>query len=111
MISEPDDPTSPNALIDDPIAEDTRITLSALGEYVLQLVAFDGERSNSDTLTISLFRDHCEAAKSLPGWIAMPGDINLDCVVDQADLDILLENWLNCNGLVGCPDPMDPIFP
>jgi len=104
VISEPDDPNSPDAVITDPSAEDTSITMAALGEYVLQLEAFDGEYTGSDTLTINVFSDHCEAAKSLPGWIAIPGDLNLDCVVDQLDMDILTEHLLECNGL-DCPDP------
>ncbi|HUV64768.1 MAG TPA: hypothetical protein VMW24_12785, partial [Sedimentisphaerales bacterium] len=107
VISEPDDPNSPDAVITDPSAEDTSITLSALGEYVLQLDASDGEYTGSDTLTINVFSDHCEAAKSLPGWTAIPGDLNLDCVVDQLDMDILSGHWLECNGL-DCPDPNAP---
>ena len=64
----------------------------------------------NDTATvINVFSDHCEAAKSLPGWTAIPGGINLDCVVDQKDLDDLLEQRLNCNGL-DCPD-IDPDIP
>ncbi len=111
VISEPNDPNSPDAVIANPTAESTQITLSAIGDYVLQLDAFDGEYANADTITISVFSDSCEAAKSQPDWMPIPGDINSDCVVDQADLDILLENWLNCNDLEGCPDPVDPIFP
>jgi len=107
VVSEPNDPNSPDAVITDPSAEDTSITLSALGEYVLQLEASDGEYTGSDTLTIGVFSDHCEAAKSLPGWTASPGDLNLDCVVDQLDMDILLEQWLECTGL-DCPDPNNP---
>ncbi len=99
VLSEPDDPNSPDAVITDPIAEDTSITLSALGEYVLQLDAFDGEYTGSDTVTINVFSDHCEAAKSLPGWIASPGDINEDCIVNILDIVILLDHWLECTGL------------
>ena len=99
VVSEPDDPNSPDAVITDPIAEDTSITLSALGEYVLQLDAFDGEYTGSDTVTINVFSDHCEAAKSLPGWIASPGDINEDCIVNILDIVILVEHWLECTGL------------
>ena len=39
VVSEPDDPNNPDALIADLSAEDTTITLSAVGEYVLQLEA------------------------------------------------------------------------
>jgi len=104
VISEPNDPNSPDAVITDPSAEDTSVTLSALGEYVLQLEAFDGDETGSGTLTINVFSDDCEAAKSLPGWTPSTADINLDCVVDQLDLDILTENWLKCNAL-DCTDP------
>ena len=108
VVTQPNDPTSPQALIADPTALNTTITLSALGEYVLQLEAHDGENpSQPDTLTINVFSDHCEAAKSSPDWAALPGDINLDCVVNQADMDLLLEQWLNCNGL-DCPEPVAP---
>jgi hypothetical protein len=104
VISEPDDPNSLDAVIADPEALNTTVTLSTPGEYVLQLQADDGEYLGTDTLTINVFSDHCEAAKSLPGWEAIPGDINLDCVVNELDEAIMLENWLNCNGL-DCPDP------
>ncbi len=109
VVSEPNDPNSPDAVIADSAALDTTITLSALGEYVLQLEADDGEYQDTDTLTINVYSDHCAAAQSLPGWQVMPGDINLDCVVDQTDLDILLEQWLNCNALE-CPE-FDPNVP
>jgi hypothetical protein len=112
VVSEPDDPNSPKAVIADPAALETTVTLSAVGGYVLQLQADDGEYQDTDTLTINVYSDPCAAAQSQPGWQPLPGDINLDCVVDQADLDILLEHWQECNGL-DCPDidPIDPNVP
>lgn len=110
VVSEPDDPNSPDAVIADPTALDTTITLSALGEYVLQLDASDGEYdAEPSQMTIGFFSDHCTAAQSLPGWTPLTGDINLDCVVDQTDMDILLERWLDCNAL-DCSD-IDPVEP
>jgi len=99
VLSEPNDPNSPDAVIADPIAEDTNITLSALGEYVLQLEASDGEYSGSDTVTINVYHDGCEAAQSLPDYEPIPGDFNGDCKVDELDLAILEENWLKDNSL------------
>jgi len=99
VVSEPDDPNSPDAVIADPSAEDTSITLSALGEYVLQLEASDGEYTGSDTVTINVYNDGCEAARSLPDYVPFPGDLNGDCIVDQLDLDILNEDWLKDNSL------------
>ena len=99
VISEPNDPNSLGAVITDPSAEDTSITLSALGEYVLQLEAFDGEYTGSGTVTINVYNDGCEAAKSLPDYEPFPGDINGDCKVDDLDLAILEEDWLKDNSL------------
>jgi hypothetical protein len=102
--------TEPNvatAAIGDPARLDTTVTLTAVGTYVLELTADDGEKTGSDTLTINVYNDHCEAARSLPGWTPIPGDLNLDCVVNDLDLAILQENWLKCNGL-DCPEPNEP---
>jgi len=99
VVSEPNDPNSPDAVITDPSAEDTSITLSALGEYVLQLDAFDGEYTSSDTVTINVYNDGCEAAQSLPDYEPLVGDLNGDCRVDDTDLALLQENWLKDNSL------------
>jgi len=99
VVSEPDDPNSPDAVIADTSAEDTSITMSALGEYVLQLEAFDGEYAGSDTLTINVYSDSCQAAQSLPDYEPFPGDVNGDCIFNQDDLDILNEDWLKDNSL------------
>ncbi len=97
VVSEPDDPNSPDAVIADPTAEDTTVTLSAAGEYVLQVVADDGEYTDSDTVTISVYNNGCEAAQSLPDYQPLVGDLNGDCKVDDADLALLNENFLNDN--------------
>ncbi len=94
VISEPDDPNSPDAVITDPSAEDTSITLSAVGKYVLQLEVFGGEYTSSDTVTINVYNDSCEAAQSLPDYVPLVGDLNEDCRVDIDDMLLLLENWL-----------------
>ena len=94
VVSEPNDPNSPDAVIAEPSAEDTSITLSAVGQYVLQLEAFDGEYTSSDTVTVNVYNDSCEAAQSLPDYEPLIGDLNGDCKVDIVDLELLLENWL-----------------
>jgi hypothetical protein len=100
VVSEPDDPNSPDAVIADPTAEDTAITLSAYGEYVLQLEASDGEYRGRDTVTINVYHDGCEAAQSLPDYEPVVGDLNGDCKVDELDLAMLEENWLIDNSLI-----------
>ena len=96
VISEPNEGT---AVIENGNAEDTSVTLSAVGEYVLELLATDGEYSGSDTVTINVYSDSCEAAKSLPDYVAIVGDLNGDCKVDDADMALLEENWLKDNSL------------
>jgi hypothetical protein len=70
-----------------------------LGEYVLQLEASDGEYTGSDTVTINVYNDGCEAAQSLPDYVGYPGDLNGDCIVDDLDLAILQEDWLKDSSL------------
>jgi hypothetical protein len=96
VVSQPDDatPVWGNAQ-----AEDTTLTLNATGEYVLKLEAYDGEYTGSDTVTIRVFHDSCAAAQSLPDYVPIPGDLNGDCVVNDADLAILQSHWLECNAL------------
>jgi hypothetical protein len=93
------EPNVGDAVIEAPTAEDTTVTLLAQGEYVLQLEASDGEYTGSDTVTINVYADSCEAAKSVPGYEPLVGDLNGDCVVDDTDLALLQENWLQDNSL------------
>jgi hypothetical protein len=98
IVSEPDDPNSPDAIISDSTNENTSITMSAVGEYVLKLDAFDGEYTGSDTgsdtITINVYTDSCEATKALPDYEPLVGDLNGDCKVDDLDMALLQENWL-----------------
>ena len=93
------EPNEGLAVIETPTAEDTSITLTAVGEYVLRLEAFDGEYAGSDTITINVYNDSCEAARSLPDYEPLVGDLNGDCRVDDVDLALLQENWLEDNSL------------
>ena len=96
VVSEPNEGT---AVIEDIYAEDTNVTLSAVGEYVLNLLAFDGEYRGEDTVTINVYNDSCQAAQSLADYVPIVGDLNGDCRVDDADKVLLEENWLNENSL------------
>lgn len=100
VVSEPDDPNSDDAVIADPTLANTSITLSALGEYVLQCEAFDGEYTGADTVTINVYSNGCEAAQSLPDYEPLVGDLNGDCRVDEADQALMMENWLKDNSLI-----------
>lgn len=114
---DPNDPNDPNellpndgsapAVIADPAQLETTVTISAVGTYELQLSADDGEKTNQDILTISVYSSPCEASKSYDEWELTPGDLNGDCIVDDLDMAILLENFGNCTALE-CPDPNTP---
>lgn len=93
------EPNAGNAVIQAPNAEDTSVTFSAAGEYILQLEASDGEYTGSDTVTINVYNDSCEAAQSMPDYEPLVGDLNGDCVVDDMDMALLQENWLQDNSL------------
>ncbi len=93
------EPSDGSAAIQTPTAEETTVTLAATGEYVLRAEAFDGEYSGSDTITINVYDDSCQAARSLPDYEPLAGDLNADCRVDDLDLAILQENWLKDNSL------------
>lgn len=93
------EPNVGDAVIQTANAEDTSVTFSAVGEYVLQLEASDGEYTGSDAITINVYADSCEAAKAVPGYEPLVGDLNGDCRVDEADLALLEENWLKDNSL------------
>jgi hypothetical protein len=97
VVSEPNG--APAAAIQAPTVEDATITLSATGRYVLQLDASDGEYTGSDTVTIDVYTDSCQAAQSVPGYQPLVGDLNADCRVDDTDLALLQENWLKDNSL------------
>jgi hypothetical protein len=53
---------------------------------------------------ISVFTTSCQAAQSLPEFEFLVGDINQDCIVDDLDKQLLLDDWLTCTAL-DCPDP------
>ncbi len=96
VVSEPGEG---DATITTPTAEDTTVTLAATGEYVLQIEAFDGEYTGVDTITINVYDDRCAAAQSLPDYEPIIGDLNGDCRVDDLDMTLLEEHWLEDNAL------------
>ncbi len=96
VVAEPNEGT---AVIGDPTQLDTTVTLTAVGTYVLELTADDGEYTGSDTVTINVYNDSCEAAQSLPDYVPIPGDLNGDCRVNDLDMEILQAHWLECNAL------------
>lgn len=93
------EPVEGAAGIEAPTAEETTVTLTATGVYVLQLEAFDGEYTGADTMTIRVYDDACQAAQSLPDYEPLVGDLNGDCRVDELDMALLEEHWMQDSSL------------
>jgi len=79
--------------------EDPSVTFSAAGQYVLKAEVSDGEYTASDTVTIHVYSDRCGAAQAVPGYQPLVGDLNGDCRVDDLDMAILQQNWLQDNSM------------
>jgi len=95
VIAEPDE-FSP-AMISDPRAPNPTVTMTVPGAYTVQLEANDGQYTTTDTLQIVLYEDACEHAKNQEGFEFIPGDINEDCIVNELDLALLEDHWLEWN--------------
>ncbi len=95
VIAEPNE-LNP-ARISDPLAANPTVTIKEVGSYTLQLEAGDGEFTTTDTMQIVLYADSCEHARNQEGFELIPGDINDDCIVNELDIVILIEHWLQWN--------------
>jgi hypothetical protein len=101
VVSEPSENA---AFIHNVNAEDTLVSFKELGTYTLRLTADDGEVADNigtAEITIRVFENSCDAAKSVPGFALMTGDLNADCRNDFLDFAIFADGWLDCNAL-GC---------
>ena len=92
-------PEDPNLVINSPTAETTTVTIDKVGTYTLSLTANDGELEDSDTVAINVYADACLAAKAVPGYTPLVGDLDGDCDVDIADLSMLATGWLQTTAL------------
>lgn len=95
VIAEPNE-LNP-AQISNLLAANPTVRVIEPGTYTLQLEASDGEYTTADTMQIVVYEDACEHAKNQEGFVLLPGDINGDCTVNELDLTILEEHWLQWN--------------
>jgi len=96
---------SPNDItvdIGDASAAVTTATLTAMGQYTLELHAVDAKTNEgSDQMEISVFGSACEAAQNHPdGYTAPTGDLNNDCKVDFFDFTAFAVGWLDDAALI-----------
>ena len=106
VVSSPPDTTVDIA---DPSAAATTATLTATGQYTLELHAADAMlNEGSDQMEISVYSDSCEAAQNNPnGYTAPLSDFNNDCRVDLIDFATFAAAWLDDASLMedGLYDP------
>ncbi|HSV27887.1 MAG TPA: hypothetical protein VLH60_08350, partial [Sedimentisphaerales bacterium] len=48
---------------------------------------------------VRVFATTCAASKTMPGYSAVPGLLNIDCRVDFRDFALLASNWQFCNAV------------
>jgi hypothetical protein len=95
VIAEPNE-LNPAQISDSHVANPT-VTVRELGSYTLQLEAYDGEFTVTDTMQIAVYADSCEHAQKQGGFAWLAGDINHDCKIDLLDLADLAASWLQKN--------------
>lgn len=82
--------------------KDIVFDVDTVGEYVLELRATDdGGKYSLKQILVSVSADSCEAAKKVPGFVLLDGDVNEDCNVDMADLALMAADWIVCEDMDG----------
>lgn len=83
-------------------ALNAEVTFHEAGTYALTLTADDGEASGSDSVTVIVGQDACDAAKRHPdGYTPIAGDVDGDCMVTLSDVTVMAAEWLEANHLTG----------
>jgi len=93
VISEPDSGTHPAVISSDNIVNPT-ITMTLPGLYELELAAYDGEFTVTDSMVIQLYDTSCTHAQNQEGFGWLAADINHDCKVNLPDFANMAANWL-----------------
>jgi hypothetical protein len=79
-----------------PLAPTASFTTDTAGIYTIQLTATDGlGQSDSNTVTINVYADACEAAQAVSGFSFNYYDMDDDCDVDTVDVAAFAAQWLD----------------
>jgi hypothetical protein len=78
------------------------LVLPQTGTYQFVLTGNDGTITSSDTVQVVTAATPCLAAKAVPGYTAITGDLDGDCYVDIRDLAVFVSHWLECSSLAPC---------
>jgi len=80
----------------DPLTPTASFTTDYPGEYTIQLTATDGSaQSDSDTVTVTVLADACQAAQTVSGFTFNEYDTDQDCDVDLVDFAAFAQQWLD----------------
>ncbi len=88
-----------DVVINNPTLATTTVTITRAGTFELRLTVDDSELTAVDTVVINVYEDACAAAKGVPGYAPLTGDLNDDCEVDLIDLGLLAADWLKSTAL------------
>jgi hypothetical protein len=65
--------------------------------YRLTVTDGTGGLSTVHTFLVRVFKDTCEAAPNVTGFVRPTGELSGDCRVNFMDLSVFAANWLSCN--------------
>ena len=84
----------------DPGLWNAQFQMSLEGDYVLQLIGDDTDLQSLPQTMIVFLRDTaCDATVILPGYEALSGDFDENCIVDLNDFAFLASGWLSENAI------------
>ena len=78
------------------------LVLPATGTYQFVLTGNDSSATGSDTVAVVVAATPCLAARAMPGYTPITGDLDGDCYVDIRDLALFVAHWLECSSLAPC---------
>ncbi len=81
-------------IITDPTQPGITVTSTGSGLFELTLTADDTDLTGSDTVSVLIYADWCEAIKAMEGLTPRITDVNGDCVTDVLDVAIFAREWL-----------------
>jgi len=88
-------PSGATVDIANPAVAATTATLTETGTYILRLYARDTTMLEDETaIEIKVYNNSCEAAESLPGYVAPEFDFNGDCQTNFIDFALFAAKWL-----------------
>jgi hypothetical protein len=79
--------------------KDITLVLPQAGTYKFKLTANDSAASGADVVYVIVGATPCAAAQAMPGYTALSGDFDADCIVNMTDFAMMAQNWL-CDKLL-----------